>query len=56
MGSRLVAKTVSLGQAPKSAITSSVLGCRRCSQLSSTTIIWRSFTKPVIVSIVERPG
>ena len=43
-GSRLVARIVTFEQAANMSVTSAALASSRCSQLSSTSIIWRSRT------------
>src|SRR3954451_21542964 len=55
-GSRLVARTATLGQVANMAVTSSALASSKCSQLSSTSSIWRSRTNRSNVSVIERPG
>ncbi|COY02827.1 Uncharacterised protein [Mycobacterium tuberculosis] len=56
IGSRLVAKIVSSGQAPNSSTTNAAHASRRCSQLSNTMSMRRLPMNRRRLSMVERPG
>ena len=56
IGSRLVARIVNCGQASSRATISAPHASSRCSQLSSSSNIFRSPMNLRSVSIVERPG